>query len=88
MQVEFKESFAKDLTKINSVTLNKVKSVIEQIELADSLNSITHVKKLKSSAQNYYRIRIGDYRIGLKLENDKVIIIRFLHRKEMYRYFP
>ena len=88
MQVEFKEIFAKDLTKINSVTVNKVKGVIEQIELADSLNSIAHVKKLKSSAQNYYRIRIGDYRIGLKLENDTVIIIRFLHRKEMYRYFP
>ncbi len=88
MQVEFKESFAKDLIKINSVTLNKIKYVIEQIELADSLNSIAHVKKLKSSAQNYYRIRIGDYRIGLKLENDTVIIIRFLHRKEMYRYFP
>ncbi|MEI6706891.1 MAG: hypothetical protein WCK96_07105 [Methylococcales bacterium] len=48
MQVEFKEIFAKDLTKINSVTVNKVKGVIEQIELADSLNSIAHVKNPKA----------------------------------------
>jgi hypothetical protein len=48
MQVEFKESFAKDLIKINLITLNKVKGVIEQIELADSLNSIAHVKNSKA----------------------------------------
>lgn len=88
MYIEFKESFAKDLSKMDSATLNKVKRVIEQIESAISLNAIAQVKKLKGSAQNYYRIRIGDYRMGIKLENDKVIFIRFLHRKEMYRYFP
>jgi mRNA interferase RelE/StbE len=88
MQVEFKESFAKDLSKIDIATLNKIKRVIEQVELADSLSSIAHIKKLKGSEQRYYRIRIGDYRIGLKLEIDKLILIRFLHRKEMYRYFP
>ena len=88
MYIEFKESFAKDLSKMDSATLNKVKRVIEQIESAISLNAVAQVKKLKGSAQNYYRIRIGDYRMGIKLENDKVIFIRFLHRKEMYRYFP
>jgi mRNA interferase RelE/StbE len=88
MQVEFKESFIKDLSKANFTTRNKVKSVIEQIELAESLNSIAHVKKLKGTVLPYYRIRVGDYRIGIKLENDKIIFVRFLHRKEMYRYFP
>jgi mRNA interferase RelE/StbE len=88
MYIEFKESFAKDLSKMDSATLNKVKCVIEQIESAISLNAVAQVKKLKGSAKNYYRIRIGDYRMGIKLENDKVIFIRFLHRKEMYRYFP
>ncbi len=88
MQVEFKESFVKDLTKVNFITRNKVKSVIEQIELAESLSSIANVKKLKGTVLHYYRIRVGDYRIGIKLENDQVIFVRFLHRKEMYRYFP
>ncbi len=88
MLIEFKESFAKDLGKIDSVTRNKVRRVIEQIESINSLAAITQVKKLKGSEQNYYRIRIGDYRIGIKLENDTIVFIRCLHRKEMYRYFP
>lgn len=54
MQVEFKESFAKDLSKIDIATLNKIKRVIEQIELADSLSSISHIKKLKGPEQRYY----------------------------------
>ncbi len=88
MLIEFKESFAKDLSKIDSATRNKVKRVIEQIESVNSLAAIAQVKKLKGSEQNYYRIRIGDYRMGIKLENETVVFIRCLHRKEMYRYFP
>ncbi|GIK72728.1 MAG: hypothetical protein BroJett021_17160 [Chloroflexota bacterium] len=38
--------------------------------------------------ERYYRIRVGDYRLGLALEGDTVILVRFLHRKEIYRYFP
>jgi mRNA interferase RelE/StbE len=87
MQVEFKEIFVKDLSKANITTRIKVKSVIEQMELTESLNAITHIKKLKGTV-HYYRIRVGDYRIGIKLENDNIIFVRFLHRKEMYRYFP
>lgn len=88
MRIEFKESFAKDLSKIDSRTLQKVKRIIEKLEQAESLKSISHVKKLKSSLQCYYRIRLDDYRMGFKLENDKITLIRCLHRKEMYRYFP
>lgn len=39
-------------------------------------------------SESYYRIKLGDYRLGLRVENNKLIIIRFLHRKEIYRYFP
>lgn len=88
MRVEFKESFAKDLSKIDARTLQKVKRVIEKLEQADSLKSVTHVKKLKNSLRCYYRIRLDDYRMGFKFENDKITLICFLHRKEMYRYFP
>ena len=88
MRVEFKDSFAKDLSKIDARTLQKVKRVIEKLEQAESLKSVTHVKKLKNRLQCYYRIRLDDYRMGFKFENDKITLIRFLHRKEMYRYFP
>lgn len=32
--------------------------------------------------------RLGEYRVGIFLENDTVILARILHRKEVYRYFP
>ncbi len=37
---------------------------------------------------NYYRIRVGNYRIGLVLDEAEISFVRVLHRKEMYRYFP
>ncbi len=39
-------------------------------------------------SRNYYRIRIGDYRAGIIVEGLTVEFIRFLHRKDIYKYFP
>ncbi len=44
------------------------------------------LKKLKD-AQDAYRLRIGDYRLGLLLREGAVILVRFLDRKDMYRHF-
>ena len=35
-----------------------------------------------------YRIRIGDYRIGIEINGDIIEVMRVLHRQEFYRYFP
>ncbi len=37
---------------------------------------------------SYYKVRFGSYRIGIKIENDTIILERALHRKDIYRYFP
>ena len=67
--------------------MNKARQVIEQVEEAEDLNCITNLKKLKAEG-SYYRIRSGDYRFGMVIENETVIFVRFLHRSEIYRYFP
>ncbi|MEM1043275.1 MAG: type II toxin-antitoxin system RelE/ParE family toxin [Bacteroidota bacterium] len=36
---------------------------------------------------DYYRLRIGDYRLGLKLEEETVIVLCFLHQRDIYRRF-
>ncbi len=56
----------------------------------ESAHSITDIPKLKNlqGTANYFRLRIGDYRIGIFVSNNVVTISRFLHRKEIYRYFP
>jgi mRNA interferase RelE/StbE len=46
-----------------------------------------NLKKL-IGGEVYYRIRILDYRLGFAYEAEKIILIRFLHRKEIYNYFP
>ena len=88
MNIEFKGSFAKDLKRIRDQSLkSRVKEVVELVEQADTLQEIGSVRKLRGGDQ-YYRIRIGDYRMGLILEKDTVIFVRFLHRKDVYKYFP
>jgi mRNA interferase RelE/StbE len=88
LNLEFKASFVRDLKKIKDKNLKgRVQEVIEAFEQAHSLQEIENVKKLKGN-DRYYRVRIGDYRIGLAVEKDVVTFVRLLHRKDVYRYFP
>jgi mRNA interferase RelE/StbE len=87
VKVEFRESFAKDLKGVKDKSLLKrAKEVIEAVEKADSLADISNFKKLKGG--NYFRLRVGAYRVGVTIENDTVIFVRFLNRKDIYKYFP
>ena len=88
MNLEFKASFAKDLKKTKAKKLKaKIRKTIESIGQAQTLQEIEGIRKLKGS-EHFYSIRIGDYRIGLSLERNTVVFVRFLHRKDVYRYFP
>lgn len=46
------------------------------------------LKKLSEGSGEYYRLRVGDYRIGLEVEDEVVVFVRCLHRRDVYRYFP
>jgi mRNA interferase RelE/StbE len=87
MELEFRKSFTKDLKGKDTIILKRLKVLIEKLEVTNSLEEIANVKRLKD-VEEYYRIRIGDYRLGLKVKDNKLIILRFLHRKEIYKYFP
>lgn len=88
MEVRYEASFEKDLKNIGDKNLlKKLKKVIEEVKQADDSYSINNLKKL-SGYDTFYRIRIGDYRIGIEIAGDKLIFTRFLHRKEIYRFFP
>jgi mRNA interferase RelE/StbE len=88
LKVEFRSSFARDLKRVRDPSLKRrVKEVIELVERAETLQEISNLKKLRGGDQ-YYRIRVGDYRLGLALDGDTVVFVRFLHRRDVYRYFP
>jgi len=89
MIVKTDKSIEKDVGKVNDARLKQsLGEVIENIQKADNLFSIANLKKL-SGFKDCYRIKLGNYRIGLEYTKDhEVILIRFLDRKEIYRKWP
>ncbi len=88
MVVLFDKSFLHDVRKINDAKLKlRIARVIQSIEKADSFNEIKNLGKMKGHA-SAYRIRVGEYRIGLFKDKEVVKLVRILHRKNMYRFFP
>lgn len=89
MKVEFDRSFLKSLDKIRDLkTLQKIEVIILKCEKSNKISEIPNTKKL-SGFSEYYRIRLGDYRIGFELTNNKVIrFITVVHRKDIYKKFP
>jgi mRNA interferase RelE/StbE len=88
MQIEFTKKFGKQIEKCldNSIRARLLK-VIDTILKAENLSDIKNIKKLKGH-NNFYRLKIGDYRIGLVLEDNLVIFAAFDHRSNIYKYFP
>ncbi len=88
MKIDFKKSFLKELKKLKNKNLkNSIEECIIQVESSKNATQIKNLKKL-AGYDLYYRIRIGDYRIGLKIENEIVYFVVCEHRKEVYKKFP
>lgn len=89
MIVEFDKSFNKSITRLKDKSIaQKLEKLIEILESLDSVSKAPNSKKL-TGFQTYYRIRIGDYRVGIEKINDKTLrLITVAHRKEIYKIFP
>lgn len=89
MKTFYQPSFIKDLKALKSTAAfpQIKKLVFEDIPTYQTIDDISNLKKLKGE-ENFYRIRVGDYRIGIIFEKEVVTFERVLHRKDIYRYFP
>ena len=88
MKALFEKSFGRDLKKVKDKRLlAQVQEIIEQVKSASSMGEISNLKKLQGY-ETYYRIRVGNYRIGIEVMEGRVIFVCLLHRKDIYRYFP
>lgn len=88
MKTAFRKSFTRDLKRIkDQALLARVREIIESVEQATTLQAISDLKKMTGTDQ-FYRIRVGDYRIGVAVEKDVVEFVRCLPRRDLYRYFP
>ena len=88
MKILYEKSFLKDIKKIRDQRVSDtLVKVIEEIKKSVDLSRIGDIKKLKGHSAAF-RIKIGDYRLGFFYENDHIILVRFLNRKDIYKYFP
>jgi mRNA interferase RelE/StbE len=89
MNVEFDSSFLKSLSKIKDQTiLQRIKKAIIELEESTDLKKVRNLRKL-TGYKNYFRIRIGDFRLGFEsINDDNVRLIIISHRKDIYRNFP
>ena len=88
MKVIAQKIFEKDIHKISDKKLaSQISDAIEEMEQIAKLTDLRNIKKTIAKG-NYYRMRIGNYRLGFKVESDTITLLRFMHRKDIYGYFP
>ena len=88
MKVIFLSKFSKDIDKIKlQAVKDDIIATITEVENATKATDIKNLKKLVGF-KTAYRIRIGEYRIGIYIVKDTVEFARIAHRKDVYKIFP
>ena len=84
-QVLYTKKAIKQLSKIDVNQRNIILAWIEK-NLVGMENPKIHGKALKSNLRDYWRYRIGDYRIITEINDDeiKIIVVGIGHRKDIY----
>jgi mRNA interferase RelE/StbE len=83
-------TFLKELARLPQPTRKQVeKFAFDVLPAAADPLSIGKIEKL-TGHRNYYKIRFGDYRVGLQIDRRarEVRLCRVLHRRDIYRRFP
>ena len=85
MNVNYDRKFFKDFSTIPEHVQVSFAELRKEFETVSTVREIPNCKPLKGK-KGFYRIRIGDYRITLKLTSiDTVELIRFLSRGQVYK---
>ena len=88
MRLDTRPSFNRDLRRIRDRDVRQRLTLkIQEIEAASNFTQMTDVLKMQGY-DIHYRIRVGNYRLGIAVEGDVVILLRFGHRRDFYRGFP
>lgn len=91
MEIIYKKKFFKDLKEIPPKAQEAVKVVLDKLKIAQSFETanVDYAKmEGQKPGQNYYRIRVGRYRIGVEYVSPDVIVIMLATRGSIYAAFP
>ena len=72
---------AKDLPKLNRTIRKRIKTAIEQRLL---VSPEKYSEPLRRTLKGYRKLRVGDYRVVLRIERFDILILGIFHRKDVY----
>jgi mRNA interferase RelE/StbE len=89
VNVQYRQLFLKDLKKLKKTEVYERIYELAFVTFPDTANlqDMPNVKAMVGYP-GHYRFRLGDYRVGFILQGDSLELMRVLHRREFYRYFP
>ena len=88
LQIRINKTFLKELSLLPTKQREVIeKFVFQEIQRFDRPSDIPGFKKLHGY-DHYFRIRFGNFRAGLRIENGILTFERLLHRKDIYKYYP
>lgn len=91
MEVAIARSFIKDMkTAPKPVQMAADETIRKLIQASSLQTSGVDYRKLEGQrkGESYYRIRIGDWRIGIECTHPNVIVLCLLIRGAVYQHFP
>ena len=75
------EVVKRDIPKLNSDIRKRIKRAIEtRLRAAPQ----EYGEPLRKTLKNYWKLRVGDYRIVFKVADNEILILGIWHRKEAY----
>ena len=90
MNIDIRKSFYHNIKKITDKTTKaEVKQAILAVKKAQTIRDIPELRKLEGYKKGiFYRIAVGNYRIGITIEDNLVTFAKCLPRKDFYKFYP
>lgn len=88
-EIEYKKVFLKELSKLPENEQERIEKIVFDEITTTNPFQYKYIEKMKGYPDKY-KIRVGNYRIGLTIDTKLKIIIfnRVAHRKDIYKIFP
>jgi mRNA interferase RelE/StbE len=88
-KVEYTKRFLKELSRLPKEIRGQVEKIVFEELLSLNPLKLGYLEHM-TGYPNKYKIRIGEYRIGITVNKSGKLLIcqRVAHRKDIYRIFP
>lgn len=88
-RIEYTKRFLKDLASLPKAIQQRAEVIVFQELNSTNPFGLGYLEKMTGYTDKY-KIRMGDYRIGITMDKQTQTIIcqRIAHRRDIYRVFP